>query len=60
LWGEREQAMHCHTSDIELLCSSSFTSEVGHSTQAMHAWHVAKMRFVTLLSTKVVKLTLAG
>ena len=31
-----------------------FTSEVSdHSTQAIHAWHVAKTRFVTLLSTKV-------
>ena len=29
-------------------------SEVSdHSTQAIHAWHVAKTRFVTLLSTKV-------
>jgi len=26
----------------------------------MHVWHVVKMRFVTLLSTKVVKLTLAA
>ena len=24
-----------------------------HSTQAMHAWHTAKMRFVTLLSTEI-------
>ena len=35
-----------------------------HSTQAMHAWHVAKMRFVTLLSTKVlnslVKVVMVG
>ena len=31
-----------------------FTSEVSdHSTQAIHGWHVAKTRFVTLLSTKV-------
>ena len=31
-----------------------FTSEVSdHSTQAIHARHVATMRFVTLLSTKV-------
>ena len=40
---------------IELLCRQSFTSEVSdHSTQAVHAWHVATRRFVTLLSTKVV------
>ena len=46
LWGVREYW------GIELLC---FTSEVsGHCTQAMHAWHVAKTRFVTLLLTKVV------
>ena len=44
MWGELEQG---------------FTSEVSnHSTQAIHAWHVAVMRFVTLLSKKVLTDTL--
>ena len=51
-WGEREQAIHysidCYVANYD------FTNEMSnHSTQAIHALHVAKARFVTLLSTKV-------
>ena len=38
LWGECSQATHCG---------------IEHSTQAMHGIYIAKMRFVTLLSTKL-------
>ena len=43
LWGKCEQAIHC---GIELLCF--------RSQHTGCAWHIAKMRFVTLLSTKKV------
>ena len=52
MWDEREQAMHYSTDCYEAI--KGCTSEVSdHSTQTIHAWHVAKTRFVTLLSTKV-------
>ena len=41
---------------IDCFVAKGFTSEVSdHSTQAIHAWHVAKTRFVTSLSTKEIR-----
>ena len=50
MWGECEQAMH-YSIDCYVAKAILPASEVSyHSTQAIHAWHVAKTRFVTLLS----------
>ena len=42
-------ALDCYAAKA-LPCSD----KSGHSTQAMHVWHIAKTKFVTLLSAKVV------
>ena len=53
LWGEREQAMH-YIIDCYVAKALLPVHEVSNNrTQAIHACHVAKTRFVTLLSTKV-------
>ena len=48
MWGEREQAMH-----YSIDCYVAKALPVKKCTQAIHAWHVAKIEVVTLLSTKV-------
>ena len=51
LWGEREQAMHC---GIELLhVCMSWDLPVNYQITAHRPWHIVKMRFVTLPSTKL-------
>ena len=46
MWDDCEQSLHC---SIEVLYSKRITSEVsGHTKQGVHAWQVAKMRFVWL------------